>query len=174
MAVLRLRPGQGVVISGIAFTILRKLQSQNWQLENHATGELRSLPETELLTLFSRGDLTFSVNNTASYSLDRKLADKLERDLSIFPAEVIARAQQRLCYLRAIEDAQPIPMTPSMVCPVIATVAGVLGTPIRLAFLPYIEVTANGLQQPRTYVPLFPTSLVAEIEISVGRQKFRR
>jgi putative transposase len=129
MAFLRLRPGQEVAISGISFTILRKLESQNWQLENRATGELRNLPESELLALFSKGDLTFSVLECNSYSTDRKLLNKLNRDFSTHQPEIIAHAQQRLHYLKAIEKAQPISMTPQMVCPIIATVAEHIGDP---------------------------------------------
>jgi putative transposase len=108
---------------------LRKLPNLNWQLENLSTGELRNSPEAELLALFSKGDLTFSTLECASDLTDRKLANKLNRDLSTYSPEIIAHAQQRLHYLKAIEQAQPISMTPSMVCPLIATVAKHIGDP---------------------------------------------
>ena len=120
---MRLGPKQGVVINGIGFTVLRKLPNRTWQLENHTTGELRISTENELLAFFSKGELTFTISHSNSHSSDQILAERLNRDLSVYPPQLIARAQLRLAYLRAVDAAQPIPITPATVSPIIRTVA---------------------------------------------------
>jgi putative transposase len=129
MALMRFRPHQNVVINGNIFTVLRSLPNHNWQLEHHATGELRNASEEELLALFFKGDLTFPVHEVSAYPADKKAIDKLNRDLSTYPAELVERAQRCLHYLRAIDAAQPMSITPSVVTPIITTISERIGDP---------------------------------------------
>jgi hypothetical protein len=46
-----------------------------------------------------------------------KLEEKLKRDLSVFPTELVAIAKRRVRYLKAIDRQQPIPIVQAAIDP---------------------------------------------------------
>jgi len=59
MSQFAFRRGQSVRIGPNEFQFLRRMPEAKWQLENAATGEWRTLTESELLDLFATGKLSF-------------------------------------------------------------------------------------------------------------------
>jgi len=123
MSQFAFRRGQSVRIGPDEFQFLRRLPEAKWQLENAATGEWRTLAESELLDLFATGKLSFISKVDAACPTAHKLAGKLERDISAFPSELVALAQVRVQYLKELDRRQPIAITQRTIEPLIGALS---------------------------------------------------
>jgi hypothetical protein len=95
MALCGLRRGHQMRIGASEFLILRRRPDQAWQLQNIATGELRTFTELDLLDRFATGDLTFIPSIDVSAAAD-DLGNKLLRDLSVYPPKLVNLARSRI------------------------------------------------------------------------------
>ncbi len=126
MALCGLRKGHQIGIGATDFLILRRLPDQVWQLQNIATGELRTFTELDLLDRFAVGELIFipSINVSAAAE---DLSNKMLRDLSVYPPELVNLARFRTEYLKEIDRRQPIAITQRAIEPLAQSVAERIG-----------------------------------------------
>jgi putative transposase len=117
------RRGQSVRIGPNEFQFLRRMPEAKWQLENAATGEWRTLTESELLDLFATGKLSFISKVDAACPATHKLAGKLERDISAYPSKLVALAQVRVQYLKELDRRQPMAFSRRTIEPLIGTLS---------------------------------------------------
>ena len=117
------RKGQHVKIGASEFLILQRLPESKWQLQNTATGEWCTFMEHDLLDRFATNELSFVPKIPGGYPVAEKLAEKLQRDLSAYPPELVALAQLRLQYLKEIDQRQPIAISRRTIEPLIPSVA---------------------------------------------------
>jgi putative transposase len=117
MSLHALRRGHRVRIGGSEFLILQRLGDGRWQLQNTVTGELCNFSEYDLLDEFVRNQLSFVVTVDDCGLAAEKLEEKIKRDLSVFPAELVAIARRRVRYLKAIDRQQPIPIVQETIDP---------------------------------------------------------
>jgi len=123
MARFAFRAGQSLRIGPDEFLILRRLPESKWQVQNAATGEWCTFTECDLLDLFATGKLSFVSKGDAACSTACKLAEKLKRDLSTYPPELVALAQVRIQYVKEIERRQPIAVTQRTIEPLIRSIS---------------------------------------------------
>src|SRR5712692_598607 len=122
MPLCGLRKGQRVKIGAIEFLIAQRIPEKRWQLQNTATGEWCSFPEDDLLDRFARNEMSFVIRvDSGPYT--NRLAEKLTRDLSIYPPELVALAKDRVQYLKEIDRRQPLSITPQSIEPLIQAVS---------------------------------------------------
>jgi putative transposase len=122
MSLNALQKGAHVVIGPARFRILQKLDSNNWQLQNTATGEWCKFTEEDLLDHFVHNQLTFSQGTDGGDSTKNN-GGAPDRTLSSHPPELVAIAQARVQYLKEIDRQQPIAITARNMEPLIRTVA---------------------------------------------------
>jgi putative transposase len=122
MSLCGLRKGQRVKIAAIEFIIVQRIPERRWQLQNTVTGEWRTFPEDDLLDRFARNEMSFVIR-VDSGPHTNGLAEKLTRDLSIYPPELVALAKDRVQYLKEIDRRQPLSVTPQSIEPVIQAVS---------------------------------------------------
>lgn len=127
MPLFTIRLGQHLRIDADTFIILRRLTEGMWQLQNDLTGELRAFSERDLLNRFTRDEMVFVQPNAIDCSQQSRINMKLTCDLAVFPPHLIAIAQQRLKYLKELDQSQPISMTKHSIEQLITTVAARLG-----------------------------------------------
>jgi len=126
MALCGLRRGHQIKIGASGFLILRRLPDQAWQLQSIATGELRTFAEFDLLDRFAVGELTFVPRIDVSAAAN-DLGNKLLRDLSVYPPELVNLARLRIEYLKEIDRRQPIAITQRAIEPLARSVAERIG-----------------------------------------------
>ena len=113
--------GVQIFIGSERFVVLKKLDSDRWQLENEVTGEWRVFAEHDLLDRFTQGQMTFS-------PAKRNEGDARDgRVLASYPEDLIVAAQLRVQYLKEIDRRQPLALTASALEPVIGEVANRAG-----------------------------------------------
>ncbi|MGO9437181.1 MAG: hypothetical protein ACLP00_23150 [Terracidiphilus sp.] len=117
------RAGQSLRIGPNEFLILRRLPEAKWQLQNTATGEWCTFTECDLLDLFAAAKLSFVPEVDTACSATCKLAERLKRDISTYPPELIALAQVRMQYAKEIDRLQPIAITQRTIEPLIRSVS---------------------------------------------------
>ncbi|MBZ5617755.1 MAG: Mu transposase C-terminal domain-containing protein [Acidobacteriia bacterium] len=122
MSLNALRKGQRIRAGASEFLILQKLQGSKWQLQNSATGEWCVFTEDDLLDGFARNEISFIVEAEACSPTDG-LAAKRSRDLSAYPAELVALAGNREQYLKEVDRQQPISITRTTMEPLIRLVS---------------------------------------------------
>jgi hypothetical protein len=139
-----------------------------WQLENAATGEWRTLTESELLDLFATGKLSFISKVDVACSAAHKLSGKLERDISAYPSELVALAQVRVQYLKELDRRQPMAISRRTIEPLIGTPSRNKSTmknhPVGVR---YAGTIANGCPRAGTYARSFssmPNAATALLE----------
>jgi putative transposase len=108
MSLHGLRTGQHVTIGAAKLQIMRRLPNARWQLQNIATGELCTFDENDFLDDFSRNELSFVVTVDECDRSMSRLAEKLNRDLSLYPSNLVELARTRIQYLKEIDRQQPI------------------------------------------------------------------
>ena len=96
MSLNTLRKGNHVLIVSARFMILKKLDSDRWQLENAMTGECRAFTEFDLLDRFAKNELVF-VNQGKDESTP---GDRISRPT---PPDLIALAETRVRCLKEID-----------------------------------------------------------------------
>ncbi len=89
MSLHALRAGHHVKIGPTVFLIVQRLPEGRWQLQNTVTGEWCTLDERDLLDQFSRNELSFVVTVKESVRSASRLSEKLARDLSFHPPELV-------------------------------------------------------------------------------------
>ena len=123
MARFAFRAGQYLRIGPDEFLILRRLPESRWQVQNAATGEWCTFTEFDLLDLFATGKLSFVPKADAACPTACKLAEKLKRDISTYPPELVAQAQIRIQYVKEIDRRQPIAITQRTLEPLIRSIS---------------------------------------------------
>ncbi len=123
MSLYALRPGHHVRIGAAVFLIVQRLPEGAWQFQTTATGEWRTFGENDLLDQFANNDLSFVVAVDDSKSSASKLSEKLTRDLSAYPSELVDLAKNRIQYLKEIDRKQPISITRTTIEPLTRAVA---------------------------------------------------
>ena len=111
MSLHALRAGHHVKIGPTAFLIVQRFPDSKWQLQNTITGEWCTFDESELLDQFARNELSFIVTVAEPGRSTGSLAEKLIRDLSFYPPELVELAKKRVQYLKEIDRRQPIAIT---------------------------------------------------------------
>ena len=106
MSLNALRRGAHVRIGPARFLILKKLDGNNWQLENAATGEWCRFTEEVLLDRFVRHELMFDCNIEDGQAGNGNATSQLDRSLSVYPPELILVVQGRVQYLKEIDRQQ--------------------------------------------------------------------
>jgi len=104
MSLHALRKGHRVKIGASEFLILQRLTEGNWQLQNTVTGEWCTFHEDDLLDRFAKKELSFVVRVEGSCPPTDRLAEKLTRDLSAYPPELVAVARNRMPYRKRSTD----------------------------------------------------------------------
>ena len=123
MSLFAFRKGHHVKIGTSEFLIFQRLPEGKWQLQNTATGEWSTFTEHDLLGRFASNELSFVPKIDDSYPIADKLAEKLQRDISAYPSELVALAQLRLQYLKEIDRRQPIAISRRTLEPLVQSVA---------------------------------------------------
>jgi len=123
MSLHALRTGHHVKIGAAVFLIVQRLPEDKWQLQNTMTGEWRTFDENDLLDQFATNDLSFVLAVDEGASSASKLSEKLTRDLSLYPPELVDLAKNRIQYLKEIDRQQPISMTRTTIEPITRAVA---------------------------------------------------
>lgn len=123
MSLHALRTGHHVKIGAAVFLIVQRLPEGRWQLQNTATGEWRTFDENDLLDQFATNELSFVVAVDECASPASKLSEKLTRDLSAYPPELVDLAKNRIQYLKEIDRRQPISITRATIEPITRVVA---------------------------------------------------
>ena len=126
MSLCAFRKGHRVRIGVSEFLILQRLPDRNWQLQNTATGEWCTYAEHYLLDRFANNELSF-IPRIVGGGIANKLVDKLTRDLSSYPPELVTLAKARLEYLKEIDRRQPIAITQRTIEPLVRSVSGQVG-----------------------------------------------
>jgi putative transposase len=117
------RKGQHVKIGANEYLILQRLPERRWQLQNTATAEYCIFMEHDLFDQFATNTLSFVLKIDDGYPVADKLAEKLERDISAYPRELVAMAQLRLQYLKELDKRQPIAISQRTIEPLIQLVS---------------------------------------------------
>jgi putative transposase len=123
MSLHALRAGHQVKIGPTVFLIVQRLPEGRWQLQNTVTGEWSTLDESDLLDQFARNELSFVVTVKESDRSASHLSEKLTRDLSFHPPELVELAANRIQYLKEIDRQQPISITRTTIEPITRVVA---------------------------------------------------
>jgi len=123
MSLHSLRTGHRVKIGAAVFLIVQRLPEGRWQLQNTATGEWRTFGENDLLDQFATNELSFIVAVDECAGPASKLSEKLTRDLSAYPPELVDLAKNRIQYLKEIDRQQPISITRTTIEPITRVVA---------------------------------------------------
>ena len=123
MSLHALRTGQHVKIGAALFRILQRLPDTRWQLQNVATGEWCMFDESDLLDQFSRNELSFVVTVDECSRSVSSMSEKLTRDLSLYPSNLVELARTRIQYLNEIDRRQPISITRANIEPLTRAVA---------------------------------------------------
>ena len=126
MSLCAFRKGHRVRIGPSEFLILQRLPDRNWQLQNTVTGEWCTFAENELLDRFANNELSF-IPMIVGGGIANKLAEKLTRDLSSYPPELVTLAKARIEYLKEIDRRQPIAITQRTIEPLIRSVSERVG-----------------------------------------------
>jgi len=126
MSLCAFRKGHRVRIGVSEFLILQRLPDRNWQLQNTATGEWCTYAEHDLLDRFANHELSF-IPRIVGGGIANKLADKLTRDISSYPPELVTLAKARLEYLKEIDRRQPIAITQRTIEPLVRSVSEQVG-----------------------------------------------
>lgn len=100
MSLHALRAGQDVKIGAVTFRILQRLPDARWQLQNVATGEWCAFRESDLLDGFSRNELSFVVTVDECSRSVSSMSEKLVRDPSLYPSNLVELARIRIQYLK--------------------------------------------------------------------------
>ena len=79
--------------------------------------------ETDLLDRFARNELTFEIRADNGGVVRDRLAANVARDLSFYPAELVALAKNRMHYLKKVDARQPIDPIPRILQPLIQELA---------------------------------------------------
>lgn len=127
MSLHALRRGERIKIGAIEFLTLQRLPGNGWQMQNCATGEWCTFSEADLLDRFARNELVFTPTLEGISSLKDRLAEKLTRDLSTQPSELIDLAKTRVTYLKEIDRQQPIAVTQRTIQPLVRSVSDRIG-----------------------------------------------
>jgi len=123
-----LRPGQHVKIGPARFLILQRLSCGSWRFRNTDTGEWCTFPEDDLLDRFTRNELTFDLDADNHHPSEAvKATANLGRNLTSYPAELVALAQTRVQYLKEIDRRQPVGVTSKNMEPLIQCVSERIG-----------------------------------------------
>jgi len=123
MSLHALRPGHHVKIGPRVFLVVQRLPEDRWHLQNTVTGEWCTFEESELLDQFARSELSFTVMVDESGRSTSSLSEKLIRDLSFYPPELVELARKRIQYLKEIDRQQPISITQTTIELIIRSVA---------------------------------------------------
>ena len=124
MSLNALRKGVSVNVGGTKFLIVQRLSEDRWQLQNTVTGEWCTFREDDLLDRFTCKEISFeSVAEHPHASFADRAAAQLARHLSNYGPELVARAQNRVQYLKEIDRRQPIAITAKTLVPLIRSVA---------------------------------------------------
>lgn len=123
MSLHGLRTGQHVKIGAVMFRIQQRLPDDRWQLQNAATGEWCTFDERDLLDGFSRNELSFIVTVDESNRSVSSMAEKIRRDVSLYPSNLVELARIRIQYLKEIDRQQPISITQVAIEPLTRAVA---------------------------------------------------
>jgi putative transposase len=121
MSLHALRAGHDVKIGAAVFRMVQRLPECKWQLQNAATGEWCTFDESDLLDRFARNELSFI--NTRDGHTTNGMSEKLTRDLSQYPADLVEVAKSRVQYLKEIDRQQPLPITQAAIKPLTRAVA---------------------------------------------------
>ena len=111
MSLHALRIGHRVKIGTAVFVITQRLPEGVWQLQNAATGEWQTFAENDLLDQFAANQLSFLMAVDDAGASAATVPEKLTRDLSAYPAELVDLARNRVQYLKEIDRQQPIAIT---------------------------------------------------------------
>ena len=111
MSLHALRIGHRLRIGTAVFVITQRLPEGAWQLQNTATGEWHTFAEDALLDQFAANQLSFVMAVDEAGTSAAKTTEKLTRDLSAYPAELVDLARNRVQYLKEIDRQQPIAIT---------------------------------------------------------------
>ncbi|MGH9627649.1 MAG: hypothetical protein ACRD7E_04825, partial [Bryobacteraceae bacterium] len=127
MSLHALRIGHRVKIGTAVFVITQRLPEGGWQLRNTATGEWHTFAENDLLDQFATNQLSFVVAVDDAAASAVKVPEKLTRDLSAYPAEVVDLARSRVQYLKEIDRQQPIAITRTKIEALVRLIADRIG-----------------------------------------------
>ena len=108
MSLHALRVGHRVKIGTVVLVITQRLPEGTWQLQNTVTGEWHTFNEDDLLDQFTAGELSFVAAVDQGTGPKNRLEEKLTRDLSAYPPDLLALATNRIQYLKEIDRQQPI------------------------------------------------------------------
>jgi putative transposase len=122
-----LRIGHRVKIGTAVFVITQRLPEGAWQLQNTATGEWHRFAENDLLDQFATKQLSFLVTADDAATSTVKGPEKLTRDLSAYPTELVDLARNRVQYLKEIDRQQPIAITRTKIEALVRLIADRIG-----------------------------------------------
>jgi putative transposase len=126
MSLHALRIGHRVKIGTAVFVIAQRLPEGAWQLQNTATGEWHTFAENDLLDQFAAKQLSFVVAADDNATSAVKGSEKLTRNLSAYPGELVDLAKNRVQYLKEI-DRQPIAITRTKIEALVRLIADQIG-----------------------------------------------
>jgi hypothetical protein len=91
MSLHGLRRGNRIKIGASEFLIMQRLPEDRWQLPDSITGEWCTFDGSDLLDRFTQNELSFVVKLDGPSPIASRFAEKLNRDLSSYTPELIAR-----------------------------------------------------------------------------------
>lgn len=111
MSQFRFVPGLHVKLADNEFVLSDMLPDGSWLLRNIANAETLICSMDDLLSKYAEGELTALLNEGGRYRVSDALKAKLRRDLNNHRPDLVAFAQFRLIYCRAIY-AKKCPLDP--------------------------------------------------------------
>ncbi|UCV07004.1 Mu transposase C-terminal domain-containing protein [Dechloromonas denitrificans] len=95
--------GTTAIMDGRAWTLLRQIATGIWQIEDNLNGELKRLPQEELLDLYLNGRFKFIETQTSTPSnCKKKRAENALKQFNRLPDKLRNRAQNRRRYVNAV------------------------------------------------------------------------